>query len=111
MPEIALSEVQIIPIKPHNGLLAFCSFIINNSFYVGNVAIYSRLDGSGYRLVYPNKVISNGAKINCFYPINNKSAQAIEEQVVEAFLNLIEKAKTKKGAFGNDRPDELGKRW
>lgn len=97
MQEIHLSEIDVIPIKPRNGLAAFCSFVINNSFFIGDVAIYSRLDGNGYRLVYPIKVLSNGVKINCFYPINQKSAQAIEEQVFRAFLNLIEKAKMRKG--------------
>lgn len=97
MNEIMLSEIQIIPVKPRNGLLAFCSFVINNSFYVGDVAIYSRLNGSGYRLTYPVKVLSNGLKVNCFHPINKQSAQAIEQQVISAFLELTEKAKKTKG--------------
>lgn len=87
--KIQLSEIQIQPIKPKNGLLAFCSFVINNSFYVGSVAIYSRLDGDGYRLAYPIKALHNGAKINCFHPINHEASDAIEKQVVEAFLQLI----------------------
>jgi DNA-binding cell septation regulator SpoVG len=94
--EINLSEIQIIPVKPRNGLIAFCTFIISDSFYVGDVAIYSRLTG-GYRLVYPIKVLPNGAKINCFYPINHKSAQAIEEQIIKAFINLIEKVRKTNG--------------
>lgn len=97
MNEVNLSEIDVTPIKPRNGLSAFCSFVINNSFFVGDVAIYSRLDGSGYRLVYPVKVLQNGAKINCFYPINQKSALAIEEQVFRVFLNLIEKVRNMNG--------------
>ena len=97
MQEINLSEIDVTPIKPRNGLIAFCSFVINNSFFVGDVAIYSRLDGSGYRLVYPIKILPNGAKINCFYPINQKSSKIIEEQVFRVFLNLIEKVKMMKG--------------
>ncbi len=46
MPETKLSEIEITPIKPRQGLLAFCSFVINEQFYVGDVAIYSRLDGN-----------------------------------------------------------------
>lgn len=101
MHEINLSEIDVTPTKPHNGLLAFCSFVINNSFYVGDVAIYSRLDGTGFRLVYPIKVLRNGLKINCFYPINSESAQAIETQVIKAFLELVEKAKNRKGTVEN----------
>ena len=28
---ITISEIEIIPIKPHNGLLAFTSFILNHA--------------------------------------------------------------------------------
>jgi stage V sporulation protein G len=90
--QIILSEIQILPIKPHNGLLAFCSFIINDSFYVADVAIYSRLNANGYRLAYPIKVLHNGVKINCFHPINRQVAQEIEEQVIKKYLELIKKA-------------------
>lgn len=95
--EINLSEIEIVPIKPRIGLLAFVSFVLNNSFYIGDVAIYSRLNQDGYRLVYPVKVLQNGLRVNCFHPINQQVAQAIERQIIDKFLELIEKAKIKKG--------------
>jgi stage V sporulation protein G len=95
--EIKLSEIQITPVKPKDGLTAFVTFVLNNSFFIGDVAIYSRLDGDGYRLVYPTKVLQNGLKVNCFHPINRQSAQAIEEQVIKVFEELSEKAKMRKG--------------
>jgi DNA-binding cell septation regulator SpoVG len=98
MNETVINEIQIIPIKPHNGLLGFCSFVINSAFFVGDVAIYSRLDGNGYRLVYPLKILANGAKINAFHPINKEATTLIERRVTEAYVNLIEKVKTAKGA-------------
>ena len=91
MNEIVISEIQIIPVKPHDGLLAFVSFVLNNSFYVGDIALYSRLGGNGYRLVYPIKVLPNGLKINCFYPINRETAQTIEEQIINKFTKLFKK--------------------
>lgn len=99
--EINLSEIQIVPVKPRNGLLAFVSFVLNKAFYIGDVAIYSRLNQEGYRLVYPIKVLPNGLKIHCFHPINRQSAQAIEEQVIKEFLELTEKAMIKKGVNRN----------
>jgi len=95
--EINLSEIQIIPCKPRNGLLAFVSFVLNDSFYVGDIGLYSRLNGEGYRLVYPIKVLPNGLKINCFHPIRKQVAQEIEKQVIEVFLELTEKAMIKRG--------------
>ena len=95
--EVTLSEIEIIPVKPNQGLVAFSSFVLNKSFYIGDVAIYSRLSGEGYRLVYPTKVLPNGLKINCFYPINRQTGLVIEEAVIKAYLNLIEKVMTRKG--------------
>jgi stage V sporulation protein G len=99
--EINLSEIQIMPCKPRSGLLAFTSFVLNNSFYIGDVAIYSRLNGDGFRLAYPTKVLTNGLKIQCFHPIRHDVAQLIEEQVIKAFLELTEKAMMMKGKSSN----------
>ena len=54
-----LTEIQIVPVKPKDGLIAFVSFVINDSFFVGDVAIYSRLNQESYRLVYPIKTLFN----------------------------------------------------
>ena len=56
---IKLTEIQIVPVKPNNGLVAFVSFVLDDSFFVGDVAIYSRIDQQGYRLVYPAKTLFN----------------------------------------------------
>ena len=94
---IKLTEIQIVPVKPNNGLVAFVSFVLDDSFFVGDVAIYSRIDQQGYRLVYPAKTLFNGLKINCFKPINKPAADEIERQVLADFEKLIEKAKKTEG--------------
>lgn len=90
MPEI--SEIQIVPVKPRDGLLAFVSFVIGDSYYAGDVALYSRLDGNSIRLVYPMRTLSNGAKVNVFHPIRKDVADEIERQVNEAYEDLMKKA-------------------
>jgi len=87
-----ISEAQILPVKPRDGLLAFVSFILDNSFYVGDVAIYSRLDGDGIRLVYPMRTLANGAKVNVFHPIRKDVAKEIERQVNDAYEDLMKRA-------------------
>lgn len=89
--QIDLSEIQIVPVSPRNGLLAFVSFILNDSFYIGDVALYSLLDGTGYRLVFPLKTLPNGKEIQCFHPINRESGEAIDKQVFQSFSKLREK--------------------
>jgi DNA-binding cell septation regulator SpoVG len=91
MGKIVISEISVTPVRPLKGLLAFTSFVLNNQFYVGDVAIYSCLNRPGYRLVYPSKVLPNGAKVQCFYPINQQAAQMVDDAVIGEFERLLKK--------------------
>jgi DNA-binding cell septation regulator SpoVG len=97
---VRLSEIEVVPIKPRNGLVAFASFVINESLYVGDVAIHSRLGGEGFRLVYPMRTLRNGASVNTLHPIRKDVAEEIEHQVSEAYQKLlakIDEAQTRRG--------------
>ncbi|PIQ78110.1 hypothetical protein COV82_01840 [Candidatus Peregrinibacteria bacterium CG11_big_fil_rev_8_21_14_0_20_46_8] len=74
--EIVITEIQIVPIKPQDGLIGFASFVLNGCLYLGSIGIHTRLDGTGLRLTYPTK----GA-INIYHPINKEVSKAIEEAV------------------------------
>ena len=92
MNELVISEIQIIPVNPKNGLLAFASFVINNSIYIGDVAIHNCLGNSeGYRLVYPDRVLANGKRINCVYPITKEAGNAITRAVVSEYKEILSK--------------------
>ena len=83
-----ISEIQVIPVKPKEGLIGFASFVLDEKYYLSSVAIYTRLDGSGYRLVYPTKKVGE-RNINIFHPINREVAEAIEEEVVKKVNELF----------------------
>lgn len=80
--EVKISEIQIIPVKPREGLIGFASFVLDEKYYVSSVAIFTRFNGSGYRLVYPTKKVGE-KNINIFHPINSGAGLAIEEAVIE----------------------------
>jgi len=40
-----ISEINITPIKPVDGLVAFASFVLEDSLYCGAVGIVTRLNG------------------------------------------------------------------
>ncbi len=84
-----LSEIQIIPIKPQNGLVAFASFVLDKSLYLGSIGIMTRPNG-GYRLVYPTKKVAD-RNLNIFYPINKEIAKVIENEVVKRFEEVMTK--------------------
>ena len=84
-----LSEIQIIPIKPQNGLVAFASFVLDKNLYLGSIGIMTRPNG-GYRLVYPTKKVAD-RNLNIFYPINREFALAVETEVIRQFEEVMKK--------------------
>lgn len=92
MNEIVISEIQIVPIKPHNGLLAFATCVIGKKFFVGSIAIYSSPSSKeGFRLVFPNKKLSSGQIIDCFHPINKEAEQLLTSAIIKKYLELMDK--------------------
>lgn len=91
MKAINITEIQIVPIKPQNGLCGFASAVIDQQFYIGNIAIYtspgSRL---GYRLVFPNKKLASGKVVDCFYPISKEAGELVSSAIIGKYLELME---------------------
>lgn len=85
--QIQISEVQIAPVKPQNGLVAFASFVVNNSLYCGSVAIFTRPSG-GFRLVYPTKTLL-GRQIDIFHPISPQAGKIIEVAVLSKYEEVV----------------------
>ncbi len=84
-----ITELNIVPIKPTNGLIGFASIVIDNSFYMGSIAIYKRLGSDGYRLVYPSKKVGNH-RLPLYYPINKQAGQLIEHTIAKKCHELFE---------------------
>lgn len=81
-----VSEIQVVPIKPSNGLVGFVSFVFDRCLYCSSIGIYTRPAG-GYRLTYPTRKGPNG-DFNIFHPINREVAEEIEKVVIEKFENV-----------------------
>ena len=84
-----ISEVQIEFIKPHNGLIGFASFVIDDSVYISSVAIHTKLNGDGYRLTYPSK----GTFTIC-HPINKSASLEIETAIFSKLKDVMKKVKS-----------------
>ncbi len=76
-----ITEVQIQIIKPQDGLIAFASVIADNCLFLGSVGVYTRLNGSGYRITYPTKKVGD-RDMHIFHPINKETSKAIEEAII-----------------------------
>lgn len=83
-----ITEVQIIPIKANNGLIAFGSILFDDCLFLGSIGIHKKLDGSGYRITYPTKKIGE-KDINIFHPINKKVSKLIEDEIIKKVERLF----------------------
>lgn len=87
---VVVSEIQISPVKFREGLVAFASAVINHQFYIGNIAIYtSPSSPDGFRLVYPSRSL-NGQQLSIIHPITKEAGLAIQKQIVERYIKLME---------------------
>lgn len=92
MTDLKISEVQIVPVRPNDGLVAFGSCVINNSLFIGNIAIYtSPTRPENFRLVYPDKILPNGKRIHCAHPINRAAGEIISRAIIGKFKELVSK--------------------
>ena len=82
-----ITEIQIIPIKPKDGLVAFASFDLDDSLCLGSMSIATKMQG-GYRLIYPTKRVGS-RNINVFHPINKPFAEIIEKEVIKKFEEVM----------------------
>ena len=85
--ETKITEVNIMPVRPKEGLIAIASFVLDEKVFVGSVAIYTKR-GGGYRLSYPIKKVGTN-RWDVFRPINAEVGNAIEEAIITAYEDLI----------------------
>lgn len=83
-----VSEVNITPVKPNNGLVGIASVVIDGNIYLNSIAVYTKLDGS-YRLLYPTKIVGSNS-LGLFYPINRMASKTIEDAVFKRCIEVFE---------------------
>lgn len=111
---IYVSEADVMPVRPRNGLVAFASCVINGQIYLGNIAIHTKPDGSGYRLVFPVKALPNGKQVHCCHPIAREAADLIHQAIIGRLEALAqnyecgEKVETMTKQSGGSNEDDAG---
>lgn len=83
-----VDEVNIIFIKPQNGLIGFASLIINDALYLGSIGIHQKLNGNGYRLTYPTKKTSAN-NMDIFHPITREAGRTIETAIFKKLNDVM----------------------
>lgn len=93
---LTISEVNVTPVKPTDGLVAFASCVIDESLYIGSIGVHKLLDGSGYRITYPTKKLGY-KQLNYFHPITKAAGQLIEQAVAKRCTELFERSDENNG--------------
>lgn len=86
-----ISEVNLIPVKPVNGLVAFASCVIDSELFIGSIGVHKRLDGSGYRITYPTKRIGT-KQLNYFHPLSKQAGDLIEQAITKKCFEIFERS-------------------
>ena len=90
--ENKISNVSWYPIKPtEKGLIGFAALLFNDTLSLNSIAVYLKSDG-GYRLVFPNKVLSNGKEIDIYYPTDNETYELIKTAIADKIKSITEKS-------------------
>jgi len=99
---IQVSNVEVIPFRPKAGHLGFASCIINDQFYLGDIAIFARpAPEGGIRLGFPVKKLINGTTVDIFKPLNEGVDRQIERAVLERYEALLMQREQTTGGKGN----------
>lgn len=84
-----ITEIQIIPIKPKDGLIGFASVVVDSKLYLSSIGIHKKLDGSGFRITYPTKKVGE-INIDIFHPITRDFSLIIEQAIVRKANEIFE---------------------
>ena len=78
--KMKVSKVEIVPIRPNQGLVGFVIVEIDEQLLLRSIGIHMRKYGSGYRLTYPTRS-SNTHGDPLFHPISPSLSKEIERCV------------------------------
>lgn len=87
--KLKIKKVEINLIKPSNGLIGFAHLTLDGGLFLGSIGIFSKRDGSGYRLTYPTRM-SGETDINIFHPVSHECSRYFEDVIVTEVQKIFD---------------------
>lgn len=84
-----IQNIEIIPVKPQNGLMGFASLVLNKSIFLGSIGIFKKKNGNGYRILYPTKK-AGSEQLCIFHPTTQELSKAIESAINIKAIQVFE---------------------
>ena len=85
---MSITKVELLPIRPQNGLIAFASINLDDRLYITSIGVHKRLDGKGYRITYPTRKVGEQSVSVC-YPIESVLSKEIEMAICKRASELF----------------------
>jgi stage V sporulation protein G len=79
---MSITKVELLPIKPQKGLMAFACVEIDNQFYISSIGVHKRRDGRGYRITYPTRKVGE-QNLTIFHPTEPSLSKEIERAICD----------------------------
>lgn len=83
-----VKKVEIVPIKPHEGLIGFASIVVGEGLYLSSIGIHKRKDGNGFRITYPTKKVGS-VNVSIFHPLDKELSKEIEQAIVDKAAQIF----------------------
>ncbi len=80
--EPKITAIDIHQVEAKNGLIGFANFLIDGAFAVNGVAIYTRPNSKGIRLVFPVRKLKNGKEVSLIHPISWEAGAKLEQIIL-----------------------------
>lgn len=74
-----IKRVEIVPIRPFEGLIAFANVVLEEGLYLGSIGVHRKLDG-GFRITFPSKKVGE-ANLCIYHPINREVSKEFETAI------------------------------
>ena len=95
--KLEISEVDIMPIKPKKGLVAFASVTLSEwvdnrlvpTIYLGAIGVYKFLDKEGYYVRYPKKEVTESRSFDIYHPVNKQIGDLMSGKIVDATTDIF----------------------
>lgn len=84
-----ITEIEIYPVPPKQGLVAFASFLLDGWLKFNGVALYTTPNGLPYRIVFPDTRLPNGLRANVVHPIDQLAYSAIRDAINQEYQRLL----------------------
>ena len=90
MEKKLVDNIEIMPVLPKDGLIAFCNATYRDEIALNGIAIHTNLSRGGFRLVFPNKHLANGKMVQLFYPLDKEIMGELEDAIFGKYAELLD---------------------